>query len=293
MATLDGLSVGVIGLGLMGKPMARNLAAAGARLTVHNRSPGPLDELAGEGMRAAATPAAVAQSSDIAILMLTDTPAVEKVLFGDDGLASALTARHLVIDMGTTAVAATRDFAARVGERGAHYVDAPVSGGERGAIDATLTIMAGGSDEAFARARPLLDVLGSRLTHVGGTGAGQIAKAVNQTLVGMTIEAVAEALTLAKAAGADPARVRQALEGGFAWSRIMEVHGQRMLGGDFAPGARGSVQLKDMRQNLELAESAGLDLPALRLSKQLWQRMVDEGHGDLDHAGIWKIFNDD
>jgi 3-hydroxyisobutyrate dehydrogenase-like beta-hydroxyacid dehydrogenase len=293
MASLDGLSIGVIGLGLMGKPMARNLAAAGARLTVHNRSAGPMDELAGEGMTAAVTPAALAQSCDIVILMLTDTPAVEKVLFADNGLASALTARHLVIDMGTTAVAATRGFATRVEATGAQYVDAPVSGGERGAIDATLTVMAGGSDEAFARARPLLEVLGSRLTHVGGTGAGQIAKAVNQALVGMTIEAVAEALTLAKAAGADPARVRQALEGGFAWSRIMEVHGQRMLDGDFAPGARGSVQLKDMRQNLELAESAGLDLPALRLSKQLWQRMVDEGHGDLDHAGIWKIFNDD
>ena len=291
LPSLAGETVGFIGLGLMGKPMARNLHKAGARLVVHNRSRGAVDELAGEGMIAAASPAAAAAQAETVILMLPDTPAVGTVLSGDDGLIGEVGANHLIIDMGTTAVVDTRAFAEDVEARGGAYLDAPVSGGTIGAEQGTMNIMAGGSEAAMARAQPLFDVLGKSAVHVGATGAGQIAKAANQVIVGLTIGAVAEALELAKRAGADPAKVRQALKGGFADSRILEVHGQRMVDGDFRPGGKCATQCKDMAQAQELAAKLGFNLPASALNKELYERVIEAGFGDLDHSALIKVFD--
>jgi 2-hydroxy-3-oxopropionate reductase len=290
MKELTDKTVGFIGLGLMGRPMCRNLMKAGLLPVVYNRSPQPRQELAGEGAVAVASPAEVAEQSDIIVIMVADTPAVESVLTGPDGVLKTLRPGALLIDMGTTAVPATRRLAALVVEKGAFYVDAPVSGGTIGAENGSLTIMAGASEQAFARALPVLNLLGERITHVGATGAGQVAKAANQVIVGLNIGAVAEALALAKAAGVDPAKVRAALRGGFADSRILEVHGQRMLDGTFAPGGKCTTQRKDMHQALELAAGLGLDMPATALSRDLYDRLIDAGDGDLDHAALFRLY---
>jgi len=291
MTTLQGLKIGFIGLGLMGKPMARNLAKAGADLIVHNRSSASVDELVCEGMTAGESPTGTARRADIIILMLPDTPTVENVLLGKDGVVAGLKPGSLVIDMGTTKVPVTRAFAKSVEDKDCDYVDAPVSGGTIGAENGTLTIMAGGTDDAFERAHPILNVLGSRITHIGDVGTGQVAKAANQVIVGLNIGAVAEALTLAKHAGADPAKVREALTGGFADSRILEVHGQRMIDDKFEPGARATVQRKDMDQALELAAELGITLPATSLSRDLYDWLIDNGGADLDHAALIKAID--
>lgn len=272
--------------------MALNLHAAGAHMVIHNRSQGVVEELAAFGMDAAPTPAAVAKRAETVIIMVPDTPSVETVLLGEHGVVSELQPDGLVIDMGTTMVGETRRFAECVVAAGGAYVDAPVSGGTIGAQSGTLTIMAGGADDAIARIMPVFEVLGQRTTHVGGVGTGQVAKAANQVIVGLNIGAVAEALTLAKRAGADPARVREALKGGFADSRILEVHGQRMVDGNFAPGGKCVTQRKDMNQALELAASLGFDLPATRLNRDLYDKVIAAGHGDLDHAALFKVFED-
>lgn len=282
---LQGWRIGFAGLGLMGRPMALNLHAAGATLSVWNRTRRVTDAIARPGIHVCDTAEGLAES-DIVILMLADTTVVEQVLFGPEGLAPALRPGSLLIDMGTTAVMPTREFAARLAARGVDYIDAPVSGGEIGAIDASLTIMAGGSDAAIERARPLFAVLGSRFTHIGAVGAGQVAKAANQVIVGLNIGAVAEALSLVMAAGVDPAKVREALMGGFAGSRILEVHGQRMIDGAFAPGARITTQHKDMRQACELAALLGQPMPATELGMGLFGRLIDAGDGDLDHSAL-------
>lgn len=292
MPALSGRTIGFIGLGLMGRPMALNLHAAGAHMVIHNRSQGVVEELAAFGMDAAPTPAAVAKRAETVIIMVPDTPSVETVLLGEHGVVSELQPDGLVIDMGTTMVGETRRFAECVVATGGAYVDAPVSGGTIGAQSGTLTIMAGGADDAIARIMPVFEVLGQRTTHVGGVGTGQVAKAANQVIVGLNIGAVAEALTLAKRAGADPARVREALKGGFADSRILEVHGQRMVDGNFAPGGKCVTQRKDMNQALELAASLGFDLPATRLNRDLYDKVIAAGHGDLDHAALFKVFED-
>ncbi|MBK8906585.1 MAG: NAD(P)-dependent oxidoreductase [Rhodospirillales bacterium] len=290
MAAVSGQTIGFIGLGLMGRPMAINLHRAGARMVVSNRSRAVVDDLAAMGMEAAATPADVAARADTIILMLPDTPAVEAVLLGADGVVSALRPGSLIIDMGTTMMTETRRFAERVAAAGGSYVDAPVSGGTIGAESGALIVMAGGSDDAFARALPIFEVLGRRTTHVGPVGMGQVAKAANQVIVGLNIGAVAEALTLAKRAGADPARVREALKDGFADSRILEVHGQRMVDDTFTPGGKCVTQRKDMSQALELAASLGFDLPATRLNRDLYDKVIAAGHGNLDHAALIKVF---
>ena len=291
MTTLQGQKTGFIGLGLMGKPMARNLANAGADLIVHNRSSASIDELVSEGMAAGGSPSGTAQGADIIIMMLPDTPTVEKILLGENGVLVGLKPGSLVIDMGTTKVPVTRAFAKAVEDKGCDYLDAPVSGGTIGAENATLTIMAGGTDAAFKRAHPILNVLGSRITHIGSAGTGQVAKAANQVIVGLNIGAVAEALTLAKHAGADPAKVREALAGGFADSRILEVHGQRMIDDTFEPGARATVQRKDMDQALELAAELGIELPATSLSRDLYDWLIENGGADLDHAALIKAID--
>ncbi len=292
MTGLSGETVGFIGLGLMGKAMSRNLHAAGARMVVHNRSPDAMTELAAEGMETATSPAALAAKVDggVIVVCVTDTPALEAVVAGAAGLLEGLKPGALVIDMGTSAVPATRRLAERVRAAGGDYVDAPVSGGQIGARAGTLAIMAGGGDDALRRALPLFEVMGESVTHVGDTGAGQIAKAANQMIVGLTIDAVAEALALARRAGVDPARVRQALMGGFAASRILDVHGQRMIEGAFEPGGRATVQRKDIAQAVDLARSLGLDLPATELNLTLWDRMIAQGDGNLDHSGLIRIY---
>jgi len=285
--------IGFIGLGIMGKPMARNLLTAGLDLVVHSRSPGPVDELVAEGATRASSPREVASSTDAVITMLPDTPDVELVLFGEGGAGEAIRAGSLVIDMSTIRPSAARDAAERLAERGAAMLDAPVSGGERGAIDGTLSIMVGGTDDVFRRARPLLHILGDRVTHVGSAGAGQVAKACNQLIVGATIQAVAEALVLAAKAGVDPATVREALLGGFAGSKILELHGQRMLDGEFTPGFRSALHLKDARIVLDTAGTIGAPVPSFAVAAQAFERSVEEGLGDLDHAALVTLLEDE
>ena len=289
--SLSGHVVGFIGLGLMGRPMVMNLHAAGAEVVIHNRSRGVVDALAAEGLSPAHSPREVAERAPVVIVMATDTPAVERIVGAEDGIANGIAPDGLVIDMGTTAVEATRVLAKTIEGRGAHFVDAPVSGGEIGAKAGTLTIMAGGSETAIARAMPYFEVMGASTTRVGDVGAGQIAKAANQVIVGLTIGAVAEALALAKRAGADPAKVREALQGGFAASRILEVHGQRMIDGAFIPGGKATTQRKDLQQALDLASSIGLDLPATALARDLYDRLIAAGGGDLDHSGLYTVID--
>jgi 2-hydroxy-3-oxopropionate reductase len=289
MGTLSGITIGFIGLGLMGRPISLNLHRAGAELIIYNRSRGVVDELVGVGIEAATSPKDVAERAPIIMLMVSDTPAVERVLFGDDGVAQGLQAGAIVIDMGTTAVTATRNFAQQIKAKGAHYVDAPVSGGQVGAEAATLAIMVGASENAFARAKPIFKALAKNITHVGEGGAGQVAKAANQIIVGLTIGAVAEALALAKKAGVDPAKVRQALAGGFAASRILEVHGLRMVDQTFDPGGKATTQRKDLAQALELAQQLGMELPATALNRDLYDKLIEMGGGELDHSALIKV----
>ena len=284
-------TIGFIGLGLMGMPMARNLRSAGYDVVVYNRSQPAIDQLVSDGATEASSPIDVSEKSTIVILMLPDTPAVENVVAGPDGLLAGLCPGKQVVDMGTTAVMTTRALASLVAEKRAEYVDAPVSGGQIGAADGTLTIMVGGTDEAFARAEPIFSVLGNHVSHVGGVGAGQVAKAANQVVVGLTICAVAEALGLAKTAGIDPEKVRTALSGGFAASRILELHGKRMTTGDFVPGGRVRTQLKDLKQAEELAVTLGLTLPATHATACLYQELMTRGDGDLDHSALFRLFD--
>lgn len=285
---LDAHTIGFIGLGLMGKPMARNLHKAGAQVIVHNRSQAAVDELAGEGMTPASSPTEVMDQTKTVILMLPDTAAVEIIL---EAIIPAVTPGDLIIDMGTTEATFTRTMAARIEAGGGAYVDAPVSGGTIGAENATLSIMAGGTDSAVERARPILEAMGGRVVHVGPVGAGQVAKAANQVIVGLTISAVGEALKLAERAGADPAKVREALKGGFADSRILEVHGQRMIDGDFTPGGKCVTQRKDLDQALKLGREYGLELPTTAQVMGQYDRVIEAGFGDLDHAALIKIFD--
>ena len=289
MELLTGYKIGFIGLGLMGRHMCLNLHRASANLYIYNRSRQVLDELEQERMTPCGSPAEIGRAADIVILMVSDTPAVEQVLFGDNGLAQGLREDTLVIDMGTTAVVSTREFAKRLQEQGVDYIDAPVSGGEFGARDGKLTIMAGGTQSSIERAQPIFDVLGTSFTHIGDVGTGQIAKAANQIIVGLNIGAVAEALALAKKAGADPAKVREALMGGYAASRILEVHGQRMIDKNFTPGAKATTQHKDMTQAVELGAHYHLELPITELGKELYKRLIDGGGANLDHSALIKV----
>jgi 2-hydroxy-3-oxopropionate reductase len=279
----SGGPVGFIGLGIMGRPMARHLLAAGVPLVVHSRSRGPVDELVAEGAEAASAPSEVAERARVVILMLPDTPDVELVV---GGLLGGLSADHVVVDMSTVDPIATRRLAAEVAARGAGYVDAPVSGGQVGAEQATLSIMVGGAEQHVERVMPLFRAMGKTIVHVGDVGAGQVTKAANQLVVGVTIEAVAEALALAEGAGVDAARVREALLGGFAASRILEVHGQRMLDRTFQPGFRARLHLKDARIIDATASALGVPTPANAVALAGFQRLVDTDRGDLDHSAL-------
>jgi 2-hydroxy-3-oxopropionate reductase len=230
----------------------------------------------------------VAERADTIILMLPDTPDVEQVLFGADGVAEGLSPGKTVIDMSSIAPLATKDFAARIAERGGAYLDAPVSGGEVGAKNAALSIMVGGEPEAFERARPLFEAMGKTVTHVGPVGAGQVAKVANQIIVALTIEAVAEGLLFASKAGADPAKVRQAITGGLATSRILELHGARMIERTFDPGFRIGLHQKDLNLALDGARTLGLSLPATALAQQLFSACVAQGGAAWDHSAMVK-----
>jgi 2-hydroxy-3-oxopropionate reductase len=279
--------VGFIGLGIMGKPMAMNLLAAGYPLTVHSRSPGPVDEVVAAGATRASGAAQVAAASDVTITMLPDTSDVELVLTGAGGVLEGVSAGALVIDMSSIDPAPTRAMAEAFAKRDVAMVDAPVSGGERGAIDGTLSIMIGGEPDAVARAMPMFEVLGKTIVHVGPSGAGQVTKACNQLVVAATIEAVAEALLLAERSGVDPGKVREALLGGFAGSKILEVHGQRMLDRAFDPGFRIRLHRKDARIVEDAANATGTPIPSFAVVAAQLQRALDDGDGDLDHSGLY------
>jgi 2-hydroxy-3-oxopropionate reductase len=265
--------------------MARRLMAAGHKLTVKSRRAAPADLLA-EGAVEAASPRAVAEATDVVILMLPDTPDVEAVLFGAEGVMAGLTPGKLVIDMSSIDPIATKDFAARVAAGGAAYLDAPVSGGEIGAREGTLTIMVGGPEAAFARAMPLFEAMGKRITLVGGNGDGQTCKVANQIIVALNIQAVSEALVFAAKAGADPAKVRDALMGGFASSRILEVHAERMIKRTFKPGFRIALHQKDLALALAGARALGVALPNTATAQQMFSACVAAGEGQADHSGL-------
>ncbi len=277
--------IGFIGLGIMGLPMARHLLAAGHPLNVWEGSAASGD-LQAEGATRWPDYTAIAAQSDCIILMVPDTPQVEAALFGGAGLSAALGRGKLVIDMSSIAPLKTREFAARIEALGADYLDAPVSGGQVGAQAATLTIMVGGTEAAFARALPLFEVMGKNITHVGPSGAGQITKVANQMIVALNIAAVGEALLFAAKAGADPARVREALMGGFAGSKVLEVHGERMLKRSFAPGFRIDLHHKDLGLALAGANELGLSLPQTGFCQQLLNAARGAGDGGKDHSAI-------
>lgn len=295
---LSGHKIGFVGLGNMGAPMARHLHEAGAEVVVWNRSDAPADAAVKRGMKRAATLPELAREigEGVICVNLTTTEVVEQVVFGAGGLSEGWAAGArgseraetgpMIIDFGTTGVAETKRFAERIA-----WVDAPVSGGQVGAEAATLTIMAGGTVAAFQQARPILETMGKRVTHLGASGAGQVTKLANQLIVAQTIDAVAQALRLAELSGVDPALVREALMGGFAQSRILELHGDRMVRRDFKAGGRAALQLKDVRLICALAESVGLESATLKNCRAQWETFVHEkGGGELDHAGLFKMY---
>ncbi len=280
--------IAFIGLGIMGRPMAEHLQAAGHQLyLVKHRSPLPAELLEG-GAVACASCEEAARQAEVVITMLPDTPDVEQVLFGAGGVAEGLAPGKLVIDMSSISPIETKGFAERVREQGCDYLDAPVSGGEVGAKGATLTIMVGGTEAAFAQARPLLELMGKNITLVGDSSAGQTCKVANQIIVGLTIEAVGEALLFASKAGVDPGRVRQALMGGFAGSKILEVHGERMIKRTFDPGFRIALHQKDLGLALSGARALGLSLPNTATAQELFNACAAHDWGDLDHSALVK-----
>ena len=281
------MKIGFVGLGIMGRPMALNLKNAGHELLVPERA-----SLTAE-LRAAATvladATAVAAGSEVVILMVPDTADVEAALFGAGGVAAGLRKGSLVIDMSSISPVATKDFASRINALGCDYLDAPVSGGEVGAKAASLTIMVGGPDAAFARGKPLFDLMGKNITHIGvENGTGQTCKVANQIIVALNIQAVAEALVFAARAGADPAKVRQALMGGFASSRVLEVHAERMIQGSFNPGFRIRLHQKDLNLALSAARELGLALPNTAIAQQMFTSVAAHGGADLDHSALVK-----
>jgi 2-hydroxy-3-oxopropionate reductase len=281
-------TVGFIGLGVMGKPMARNLMKGGYALVVHSRSRGPVDELVGEGARAAGSPREVAEQCDVVITMVPDSPDVQQVLQGPDGVFAGLRQGAVIVDMSTISPVVAKELAAEAARRGASMLDARVSGGEVGAIQGTLSIMIGGDAAAVERVRPILEKMGNpeRIVHIGEAGAGQLCKACNQMVIGGALAAVSEAFALARKAGVDAAKVRQALLGGFAASRVLEVHGQRMLEDNWKPGFRTRLYQKDFRIVMNTAGAFDVPMPVSAVVQQLVNAAVASGHGDDDYAAV-------
>ena len=281
------LKLGFVGLGIMGTPMAGHLIAAGHTVFISTRSKVP-DELAKSAAIICASPAEVAKQADIIITMVPDTPDVEKVLFGEQGIAAGLTQGKIVVDMSSISPIETKVFAQRIKALGCEYLDAPVSGGQLGAKGATLTIMVGGSEATFAKVKPVFELMGKNITLVGGNGAGQVTKVANQIIVALNIEAVAEALVFASKAGADPAKVREALMGGFASSKILEVHGERMIKRTFDPGFRIELHQKDLNLALSSAKALGVSLPNTASAQELFNSCSAYGGKAWDHSAMVK-----
>ena len=281
-------SVGFIGLGLMGRPMAKNLLKAGFTVVVHSRSPGPVDDLVTHGARRAGSPADVARDARRIITMLPDSPDVEQVLEGPDGVFSAIQPGTMLIDCSTIAPTAARRLADRAREAGATMLDAPVSGGEIGAIAGTLSIMVGGDADAFAEVKPILDAMGNpeKVIRVGESGAGQVTKVCNQMVIGGTLAVVSEAFALARKAGVDPAKVREALLGGFAASRVLEVHGERILTSNYKPGFRSALYAKDMRIAAQTLADTRTTAPVSTMVQELVAGLVARGRGELDYSSL-------
>ena len=281
----NGLKVGFIGLGIMGAPMAANLQAGGVKLYLHDQKNPPATLIEG-GATVCTSGAEVAKRADIIIVMVPDTPHVEAVLFDADGVAAGLSTGKVVVDMSSISPMATKEFAKKINKLGCDYLDAPVSGGEVGARAASLTIMVGGAEEAFGRVKPLFDLMGKNITLVGANGDGQTTKVANQIIVALNIQAVSEALLFASKAGADPAKVRQALMGGFAASRILEVHGERMVKRTFAPGFRIELHQKDLNLALQGAKAMGVSLPNTANVQELMNSCAAHGGSGLDHSAL-------
>jgi 2-hydroxy-3-oxopropionate reductase len=277
--------IGFIGLGIMGAPMAANLQAGGYQLFLNDRKPLP-ESLVSGGAKSLASGKEVAQAADIIIVMVPDTPDVEKVLFAPNGVAEGLSSGKIVVDMSSIGPMETKEFAKKIEALGCQYLDAPVSGGEVGAKAASLTIMVGGPQAAFDKVKPLFELMGKNITLVGGNGDGQTCKVANQIIVALTIEAVGEALLMAAKAGADPAKVRQALMGGFASSRILEVHGERMIKRTFDPGFRIELHQKDLNLALSTARKIGLSLPNTATCQELFNACATHGGKAWDHSGM-------
>jgi 2-hydroxy-3-oxopropionate reductase len=284
--------VGFIGLGIMGGPMAQNLMEAGYELVLYNRTIEKAEEVAGDGATVVGSPREVAESCDVVVLMLPDSPQVEEIVEGEDGVLEGLKEGALIVDMSTISPVVTRELAEKIEERGASMLDAPVSGGEPGAQQGTLAIMAGGSEEDFERARPLLEVMGDAITHVGPTGAGQTAKAANQIVVAVTLEGISEALVLASKAGVAPEKILEAISGGLAGSNVMEAKKENFLEHDFEPGFRVDLHHKDLGIALATGREYGVSLPVTAIVDQMLESLKTKGRGDRDHSAILTLIED-
>jgi len=291
--TADGRpTLGLIGLGIMGRPMGRNLMKAGYPLVVHDVVRAAVDELAADGARAGASPREVAAACDVLVTMLPDGPEVEAVYRGPDGAFEALRPGWLAIDMSSISPRVARDLAAQATAAGAEMIDAPVSGGDKGAIAGTLSIMVGGEPASFERALPILQAMGKTIVHVGPAGSGQVVKCCNQVVVAVVLEAVSEALVLGSKAGVEPARIVEVLQGGLASTRVLEMRAPNMLSGSFDPGFRIRLHLKDLKNALELAREIGVPLPATVEVEQLMQAARVAGREDFDHSGLITVIED-
>jgi len=279
-------NLGFIGLGIMGKPMAGHLVKAGHRVRVYDLNPEPIRELSARGAEACRSCKEVAEKSDVIILMVPDTPDVEKVLFGREGVAEGVKKGSVVVDMSSISPIATRGFAEKLHGLGVEMLDAPVSGGQVGAENATLSIMVGGKPEIFEKIKPFFEMMGKNIVHIGNHGDGQTCKVANQIVVALTIEAVSEALIFASKAGADPRKVRQALLGGFAQSRILDMHGERMINRSFKPGFRIQLHRKDLNLALQAARQLGLSLPSTAMAQELFNAVVAQEGDQLDHSAM-------
>ena len=292
MASEQRPSIGFIGLGIMGQPMVRNLLRAGYRVVVRDIVAASVEALVSEGAESGGSPRDVAERTDILITMLPDSPEVEAVYAGVDGVLEAARPGWLAIDMSSISPRVAREMAERAAAAGAAMLDAPVSGGDKGAIAGTLSIMVGGTEGAFERARPVFEAMGKTIVHVGPSGAGQVAKVCNQVVVAVVIEAVSEALVLGAKAGVDPTRIAEVLQGGLASTKVLDMRRANMLGGTFDPGFRIRLHLKDLKNALELAREAGVVLPATVEVEQLMQRARIAGRGEYDHSGLITVLED-
>jgi len=279
-------NLGFIGLGIMGKPMAGHLLTAGHTAQVYDVVPEPVKELASKGAVACSSSKEVAQKSNIIFTMVPDTPDVEAVLFGKDGVAEGVRAGSIVVDMSSISPIATKEFAKKLDVMGVKMLDAPVSGGQVGAEQATLSIMVGGEPKVFEQIKPYFEIMGKNIVYIGGSGDGQSCKVANQIVVAVTIEAISEALLFASKAGADPTKVREALLGGFAQSRILDLHGKRLIERNFKPGFRIRHQQKDLNLALQGARALGLSLPCTSIAQEMYNALVAQSNSDLDHSAL-------